>query len=179
MRAQRAARFSSHLERSSTNVGGPSIPVGQRLVEIGSIIDFVTVLFAVGIITESCSSKSDSVFSLGTCLLCCKMCLLFVSYVILVNNVLFFIPYFVGPSVETYSMGNPVEKVSDIPSRSFSVVCVCVTSQPQCHQDFGHLTIYTVASNKYIYIFIRIYVYMHNYINDHIFRYNDIYNICF
>lgn len=37
MRAQRAARFSSHLERSSTNVGGPSIPVGQRLVEIGAI----------------------------------------------------------------------------------------------------------------------------------------------
>lgn len=53
------------------------------------------------------------------------MCLLFVSYVILVNNVLFFIPYFVGPSVETCSMGNLVEKVSDIPSRSFSVVCVC------------------------------------------------------
>ena len=154
MRAQRAARFSSHLERSSTNVGGPSIPVGQRLVEIGAIIDFVTVLFAVGIITESCTSKSDIVFSFGTCLLCCKMCLPFVSYAILVNNVLFFIPYFVGPSVETYSMGNPVEKVSDIPSRR--VVCVCVRSQPQCHQDFGHLTIYNVASNLCIYIYINV-----------------------
>lgn len=89
MRAQRAARFSSHLERSSTNVRGPSIPVGQRLVEIGSIIDFVTVLFAAGIITESCSSKCDTVFYFGTCLLCCKMCLLFVSYVILVFHTIF------------------------------------------------------------------------------------------
>lgn len=152
MRAQRAARFSSHLERSSTNVGGPSIPVGQRLVEIGAIIDLVTVLFAVGSLQNLAAVNLLFVFLLVYAYYVAKCVYSFVSYVILVNNDQEAIPYFVGPSVETYSMGNPVEKISDIPSRSFSVVCVCVRSQPQCHQDFGHLTIYTVASNKRIYM---------------------------